>query len=74
MKNILIVGAGKGIGLKSAELLRNENLYTISRTYTKELEDLDTEFFELDVAKDDLEKYLCRRNYTDLYFVRVLLI
>ncbi|WP_313503363.1 SDR family NAD(P)-dependent oxidoreductase [Kaistella carnis] len=54
MKNILIVGAGKGIGLKSAELLRNENLYTISRTSTKELEDLDTEFFQLDVAKDDL--------------------
>lgn len=56
MKNILIVGAGKGIGLKSAELLRAENLYTISRNTTPELENLGTHFFPLDVSTDDLSE------------------
>lgn len=55
MKNILIVGAGRGIGLKSAELLKDENLYTISRNFTPELESLKTHFFQLDVTKDHLE-------------------
>lgn len=54
MKNILIVGAGKGIGLKTAELLQNENLWTISRNNTPHLEKLETNFFQADVAKDDL--------------------
>lgn len=54
MKNILIIGAGKGIGLKSAELLKEEKLYTISRNPTPELEILETVFFPLDVSKDDL--------------------
>ncbi|MGZ5273541.1 MAG: hypothetical protein ACXWCA_04400 [Kaistella sp.] len=56
MKNILIVGAGKGIGLKTAELLRDENLYTISRNLTPELEILKTNFFQLDASKDDLSE------------------
>lgn len=56
MKNILIVGAGKGIGLKSAQLLKNENLYTISRNLTPELESLGTHFFQLDVSKNDLSE------------------
>ncbi len=56
MNNILIVGAGKGIGLETARLLRNENLYTISRNTTPELDELNTQFFELDVAKDDLNE------------------
>ncbi|WP_027376335.1 SDR family NAD(P)-dependent oxidoreductase [Kaistella palustris] len=57
MKNILIAGAGRGIGFKTAELLRKENLYIISRTLTDELHALNTKFFEADVAfdpKDDL--------------------
>lgn len=54
MKNIVIVGAGKGIGLKSAELLKDENLYTISRNLTPDLQSLETQFFQLDVAKEDL--------------------
>ena len=54
MKNILIIGAGKGIGLQSAELLKNENLYTVSRNLTPELEALETHFFQADVATDDL--------------------
>ncbi|MGZ5193006.1 MAG: SDR family NAD(P)-dependent oxidoreductase [Kaistella sp.] len=56
MKNILIVGAGKGIGLKTAELLRDQNLYTISRNLTPELETLKTNFFQLDASKDDLSE------------------
>lgn len=56
MKNIVIVGAGKGIGLRSAQLLKNENLFTISRNLTPELEILDTQFFQLDVTKDDLSE------------------
>lgn len=56
MKNILIVGAGKGIGLKSAQLLKEENLYTVSRNLTPELESLGTHFFQLDVSKDDLSE------------------
>ncbi|MEC5156711.1 SDR family NAD(P)-dependent oxidoreductase [Chryseobacterium sp. MP_3.2] len=54
MKNILIIGAGKGIGLHSAQLLREENLYTISRNLTPELEALNTKFYEGDIATDDL--------------------
>lgn len=54
MKNILIIGAGKGIGLHSAQLLKEENLYTISRNLTPELEALNTNFFQADIATDDL--------------------
>lgn len=56
MKNIIIVGAGKGIGLRSAQLLKKENLFTISRNLTPALEILDTQFFQLDVIKDDLSE------------------
>ena len=56
MKNILIVGAGKGIGLKTAELLKDENLHTVSRNSTPELEALNTDFFQLDASKDDLSE------------------
>lgn len=56
MINILIVGAGKGIGLETARLLKEENLFTISRHATPELDELETQFFELDVSKDDLSE------------------
>lgn len=56
MKNILVVGAGKGIGLKITELLKDENLYTISRNSTPELEDLKTQFYQLDISKNDLNE------------------
>lgn len=56
MKNIVIVGAGKGIGLKTAKMLAGENsLYTISRNSTQELEELNTSFYALDIVNDDLE-------------------
>lgn len=55
MKNIVIVGAGKGIGLKVAELLNVDNhLITISRNLTTELESLQTKFYQLDITKDDI--------------------
>ncbi|MGV8915788.1 MAG: SDR family NAD(P)-dependent oxidoreductase [Kaistella sp.] len=54
MKNILIVGAGKGIGLKTAQILQKENLFTISRNITSDLESLNTNFFAADVSVDDL--------------------
>ncbi len=56
MKNILIVGAGKGIGLQTAELLKDENLFTISRSRTSALDELESQFFEIDVSKSDLSE------------------
>ena len=55
MKNIIIAGAGRGIGLKTAELLNGQHqLFTISRNETAELEVLKTRFFQIDISKDDL--------------------
>ena len=54
MKNIVIVGAGRGIGLATVKALQNDNLFTISHQLTNELEALNTRFFALDAAKDDL--------------------
>ena len=56
MKNIIIAGAGKGIGLKTAELLQSENqLFTISRNNTAELSALSTKFYQLDLVNDNLD-------------------
>lgn len=56
MKNIVIAGAGKGIGLKTAEMLHAENnLYTISRNNTPELSALNTKFYEIDVTTGNLD-------------------
>ncbi len=56
MKNILIIGAGKGIGLETAKLLAAENnLITISRNLTDSLRDLRTTFHQIDVAKETLD-------------------
>ncbi len=55
MKNILIIGAGKGIGLACAWKLRENNLITVSRHETPELAALNTKFIPLDVVKDSLE-------------------
>ena len=56
MKNIIIAGAGKGIGLKTAELLQSENqVFTISRNNTAELSALSTKFYQLDLVNDNLD-------------------
>ena len=68
MINILIVGAGKGIGLETARLLKDENLFTISRHATAELDSLETQFFELDVSKDDLSNLSLTEELHGLVF------
>ena len=56
MKNIIIAGAGKGIGLKTAELLQNQyNLITISRNSTSELSALKSKFYQIDLSKNNLD-------------------
>jgi len=56
MKNILIIGAGKGIGLSTVKNLQHtHNLFTVSRNLTPELSAENTTFFELDATKDNLD-------------------
>ncbi|MEP7267171.1 MAG: SDR family oxidoreductase [Saprospiraceae bacterium] len=53
MKNIIIAGAGKGIGLEIAKLLAPEfNLITISRNLTDDLKNLNTQFYKLTLSKE----------------------
>ncbi len=55
MKNIVIAGAGKGIGLKTAELLQNQyNLFTVSRNNTPELSALRSSFYQINFTEDQL--------------------
>ncbi len=55
MSRILIVGAGRGIGLATAQILNNEHeLYTVSRTLTPELEKLNTHFHEMSIGDDSI--------------------
>lgn len=56
MKNIVIAGAGRGIGLKTAELLQNQyQLFTISRKNTAELAAVKSRFYQIDISKDGLD-------------------
>lgn len=56
MKNILIVGASKGIGLSLAQRIAGADAcVTISRTSSPELEALDTMHYALDVVSDPLD-------------------
>ena len=56
MKNILIAGASKGIGLSLAQLVISDySTFTLSRTLTPELAALQTRHFSLDAVKDPLE-------------------
>ena len=56
MKNILIAGAGKGIGLAVAtQLTGTANVFTISRNPTEALTALNTSFYKLDPTSDSLE-------------------
>ena len=63
MKNILITGANRGIGLKFTEILSaNNNIYATARDITKadDLEKLDnTELLELDLLDKDSIKSFC---------------
>ncbi len=56
MKNILIVGASKGIGLATAKLMKDSyNLYTISRTSSVELDSLNSTHTVCNVVTDSLD-------------------
>lgn len=53
MKNILIIGASKGVGLELAKLATVQaNVYTASRTCTPELAALSTQYITLDVREN----------------------
>lgn len=56
MKSIVIAGAGKGIGLRTAELLQDQyHLFTISRTDTHPLSAVKSRFYQIDLSKDSLD-------------------
>lgn len=58
MKNYLIIGASKGIGLATAQILQNEgNIYTVSRHETNESLINSVQHFVIDVVKDDLSVF-----------------
>ena len=53
MKNFLVIGAGKGIGLKTSELLsKNHQVFAVTRTATPELEAAGISTTIADVSKD----------------------
>lgn len=56
MKNYLVIGAGKGIGLKTTELLKDGNqVFAVTRNLTSELEATGVSVRILDVSKDSLD-------------------
>lgn len=55
MKNYLIIGASKGIGFATSQILQNEaNIYTVSRSPMSESSINSQEHFVMDIVKDDL--------------------
>lgn len=57
-KNIVIIGAGKGIGLKIAEnLAKNNNVIALSRTETENIQNLNVQFHQFDVLTDSYEQF-----------------
>lgn len=55
MKNIVIVGCGKGIGLATAKILSKEHHVTgISKSHSAEAKSLPIHFHEIDVVSGDL--------------------
>lgn len=64
MKNIVIIGCGKGIGWASAKILSENNHITgISRTKTSETEALNIDFHQMDILSGNLD---------DLHFPEVV--
>ncbi|KQR94820.1 oxidoreductase [Chryseobacterium sp. Leaf180] len=57
MKNVVIIGCGKGIGLESAKILSKDfNVTGISRSKTAEIENLEIDFHELDILNGNLNE------------------
>lgn len=56
MKNVLIIGASRGIGLHTATVLKNEHhVFAIARHKSEELEALNVPFYQVDVVNGDLD-------------------
>lgn len=56
MKNTVIIGCGKGIGLATAQLLsEKQNIIGISRSSSPELQNLNIKFHEMDVISGNLD-------------------
>lgn len=56
MKNIVIIGCGKGIGLAAAKILsENNHIIGISKTENPELHHPHTEFHQMDILSGNLE-------------------
>lgn len=56
MKNTVIIGCGKGIGLATAQLLsEKQNIIGISRSSSPELQNLNIEFHEMDIISGNLD-------------------
>ncbi|WP_313002943.1 SDR family NAD(P)-dependent oxidoreductase [Chryseobacterium gleum] len=57
MKNIIIVGSGKGIGLATAKILSEQNkIIGISRTENPELNHPNIEFHQMDILSGNLDE------------------
>ncbi|MFC6267908.1 SDR family NAD(P)-dependent oxidoreductase [Frigoriflavimonas asaccharolytica] len=57
-KNIIVIGAGKGIGLKIVENLALQNsVYALSRTSTEEIKNLNVNFHQFDVLSDTYDQF-----------------
>jgi NAD(P)-dependent dehydrogenase (short-subunit alcohol dehydrogenase family) len=57
MKNVVIIGCGKGIGLEAAKILSKDfNVTGISRSKTAEIENLEIDFHELDILNGNLNE------------------
>ena len=56
MKNIVIVGCGKGIGLAAAKILAEQHkIIGISKTENAEINQLNIEFYPLDILSGNLD-------------------
>lgn len=57
MKNIVIIGCGKGIGHAAAKLLsENHHIIGISRNHTPEIQALNIDFHQVDITKGNLDQ------------------
>ena len=56
MKNILLIGGSKGIGLATAKLLAEDHNIIVASRSNENLSDLDVKHLEFDVLEDEIEE------------------
>ena len=56
MKNILLIGGSKGIGLATAKLLAEDHNVIVASRSNENLSDLDVKHLEFDVLEDEIEE------------------